>query len=131
MSKQLILALGAGGAAAAAVVASAASIGTVDSTNLAAGTGVVAACDDDGVGVSYTTAFDAGNYEVASVDLSGIATACNAQAVKITLYDGTGATVGSTSGTVSGATGTFTVAAPPLAEDVVGVAVVISGAATP
>ena len=57
MSKQLLLALGAGGAAAAAVVSSAASIGSVNSTDLGAGTQVVASCDSN-IDVSYTTSYD-------------------------------------------------------------------------
>lgn len=133
MSKQLMLALGAGGAAAAAVVASAASIGTVNSTDLAAGTGVVAPCDSDGIDVTYTTAYNAATdqYDVTTVTLAGVADACIGQRVKITLNDGTvsldeaDVAAPTYTGGVDAQTADFTVAAP--AADVTGVAVVISG----
>jgi len=133
MSKQLVLALGAGGAAAAAVVASAASIGTVDSTDLAAGTTIVSPCDTDGIDVSYTTSYNAttDEYDVSTVTLAGVADACIGQRVKITLNDGTIALDEADVATpvYTGATddqsADFTVAAS--AEAVTGVAVVISG----
>lgn len=133
MSKQLILALGAGGAAAAAVVASAASIGTVNSTDLAAGVSTVTPCDSDGIDVSYTTAYNAATdeYDVTSVTLSGVADACIGQRVKITLSDGT-ASLGEAdvavpvyTGALDAQTADFAVTAP--AADVTNLAVVISG----
>ena len=128
MSKQLLLALGAGGAATAAVVASAATLGTVDSTDLGAGNSVIASCDTaDGIGVSYTTSYGAGDYKVASVTLDDLDAACVGQAVKITLYDDSGTSLGTASGTVVDDSDDFAVAALPVAEDVEGVAVVISG----
>ncbi|ABL81199.1 MULTISPECIES: hypothetical protein [unclassified Nocardioides] len=136
MSKQLILALGAGGAAAAAVVASAASIGTVDSTDLGAGTTVVASCDSS-IDVSYTTAYNAttGEYDVSSVTLDHVAAACIGQRVKIALSDGTSSlaeadvAVPVYTGLLDDQTADFTVNAP--AADVTEVAVVISGTTTP
>jgi hypothetical protein len=137
MSKQLMLALGAGGAAAAAAVASAASIGTVNSTDLAAGTSVVAPCDSDGIDVSYTTEFNNGEYKVSSITLDGVHANCNGQDVKITLSDGTTSLGEATAlavtftGTGNALTGDFAVdglaSAFPLASAVTGVAVVISG----
>ena len=132
MSRQLLLALGAGGAVTAAVVASAASLGTVDSTDLGAGTSVVAPCDGDGIGVSYTTAFSGGAYNVTTVTLSNVATACTGQGVKVTLYDDDDTEVGSgtlASSTFAGNTAAVTISGSAPAEDVTGVAVVISGAA--
>ncbi|HEY0952660.1 hypothetical protein [Nocardioides sp.] len=133
MSKQLVLALGAGGAAAAAVVASAASIGTVNSTDLAAGTTVVAPCDSDGIDVSYTTSYNATSeeYDVTTVTLSNVAAACIGQRVKITLSDGTAsldeADVATPvyTGLLDQRTADFVVAAA--AADVTDLAVVISG----
>ncbi|GAW52164.1 MULTISPECIES: hypothetical protein [unclassified Nocardioides] len=133
MSKQLMLALGAGGAATAAVVASAASLGSVNSTDLGAGTSVIASCDSDNIDVSYTTAYQTGNYKVTSVTLSNVAAACIGQRVKITLADGTATpqeidqATPTWTGLLDARTADFTVASPPLAEDVVGVSVVISG----
>jgi len=143
MSKQLMLALGAGGTAAAAVVASAANIGTVNSTDLAAGTDVIAACDGNGVDVSYTTTFVAGEYKVSTITLEGVDDACDGQDVKVTLSDGT-TSLGEAvdlaftfidpdpdPGSPDDLTGDFAVdalpAALPLASAVTSVAVVISG----
>jgi hypothetical protein len=135
MSKQLLLALGAGGAAVAAVVASAASIGSVNSTDLGAGTTVVSSCDDD-IDVDYTTAFANGAYTVSAVSLAGLSDTCAAQDIKVTLYDDDGDAVGSTSGvvpadpdplTTTDLTKDLTVSSPPGADVVTGVAVVISG----
>ncbi|GAA3215743.1 hypothetical protein [Microbacterium terregens] len=135
MSKQLALAIGAGVLAFAAVVASAASLGTVTSDNLGAGTTVVASCDTvGGVNVSYTTVYDAtaSQYKVSSVTLSGVDAACNGQAVKISLYGAAGAELGTASGAAVTGANTFTVVAPtPLAQAVTGAAVVISGVTTP
>jgi hypothetical protein len=137
MSKQLMLALGAGGAATAAVVASAASLGSVDSTDLAAGTTVVAPCDANGIGVSYTTEFNAGSYKVASVTLTGVDDDCEAQDVKISLSDGTASlgeatqTAATFTGSADAKTADFDVdglaSAFPVASAVTSVAVVISG----
>ena len=136
MSKQLLLALGAGGAATAAIVASAASLGTVNSTDLVAGVDVVASCDDDNVGVDYTTEYssDTGSYTVSQVTLTGVDVACAGQTIDITLADGDDASLGSAGGTMPGAavtTVTFTVTATSPAtdveaEDVENVAVVIA-----
>ena len=134
MSKQLLLALGAGGAATAAVVASAASLGTVDSTDLGAGTSVVSSCDDDGIDVSYTTAFSGGAYKVATVRLDGVDDACAGQGVKVTLYDDSGDSVGSgalTSSAFAGNTADVTISGTASAEAVEGVAVVISHIPSP
>lgn len=133
MSKQLMLALGAGGAAAAAVVASAASIGSVNSTDLAAGVSSVTPCDNDGVDVTYTTEYNAGTeaYDVTTVTLSGVAAACVGQRVQITLSDGTNSideadvATPAYTGLLDDRSADFTVTAP--AEDVTAIAVVISG----
>lgn len=138
MSKQLLLALGAGGAAAAAVVASAASIGSVNSTDLGAGTQVVSSCDSS-IDVSYTTGYDGtlGGYVVETVTLDNVAAACAGQAIDITLANASGASLGSATGTmpVSPATSSGSLTVTPTApatsvsaEDVVNVAVVVSGA---
>ncbi|GAA1791629.1 hypothetical protein GCM10009795_041660 [Nocardioides hankookensis] len=137
MSKQLLLALGAGGAVTAAVVASAATLGTVNSTDLGAGVNVVASCDDDDISVDYTTEYssDTGSYTVASVTLSDVDVACAGQSIDVTLADDGNADLGTASGTMPASpatTVTLTVSATsPLtdveAEDVENVAVVISG----
>lgn len=130
MSKQLLLALGAGGAATAAVVASAATLGTVDSTDLGAGTSVVASCDTDGIDVSYTTSFSAGEYKVTAVTLDGVDANCDGQDVKVTLYDAANTPQGAGSSsavTFTAGTAVVGIGTPASAEDTTGVAVVISG----
>ncbi len=134
MSKQLMLALGAGGAAAAAVGASAASIGTVNSTDLGAGTTVVAECDSS-IDVSYTTAFVADQYDVSTVTLSGIDdVACATQAIKVTVLAADGADVDTDpdvltelTGSVTGTSVGLAVTPSVPAADVTGLALVISG----
>jgi hypothetical protein len=116
MSKQLVLALAAGTTAFAAVVGSAATLGGITSDDLGANTQVVASCDEDGIAVDYTTAYDAtaGVYEVSKVTLTGIDAGCNGQAVRVTL----GGEDGDPS--LAEATGTVVVAAAdPLAVPVV------------
>lgn len=143
MSKQLALALAAGGAATAAVIASAASLGSLNSTDLAAGTHEVVACDSNGVDVSYTTGFEGGDYRVTSITLSNVADACDGQDVKITLSDGTNQ-LGEATQTAAQFTGATTAdqqtqdfdvdglpTAAPLASAVTDVFVVISGTTTP
>ena len=139
MSKQLLLALGAGGAVTAAVVASAASIGSVNSTDLGAGTTVVASCDSS-VDVDYTTSYDstAGAYKVATIMLDDLNAACIGQDVTVTVKGpgaSSNASLREVSGTIAG-DGQPTPAAAPLvlspsgtllAADVTGLAVVISG----
>ena len=138
MSK-LFLALGAGGAVTAAVVASAASIGSVNSTDLGAGTTVVASCDSS-VDVDYTTSYDSteGGYKVATITLSNLANACIGQDVTLTIKGPGGAetSLDELDGVVADDSGTPTPAAVPLvftladtvmASDVTGLAVVISG----
>jgi hypothetical protein len=116
------------------LAASAASLGGLSSKNLGADDTVVAACDANGVTVSYTTAYDAllGGYKVTSAVVAGIAPACNNQAISVTLRDGTGASLGTATGTVVSpgpGDGTFAVnyAATVSAKAVVGASVVISG----
>jgi len=128
MSKQLLLALGAGGAAAAAVVASAATLGSVNSTDLGAGTSVVASCDTDGIDVDYTTAYDSvsASYKVATVVLDGVDAACDAQAIKITFATGTGTSLAEITDTVDDTSLSFPVTGVT-AQALGGIAVVISG----
>ena len=130
MAKQLMLALGAGGAATAAIVASAATLGTVDSTDLGASSTAIVSCDNDttdSITVDYTTTFAAGEYDVTTVTLGDLDAACIGQAAKITLYDTNGDALGTASGNVSTASQGFVVTGTAAAEDVEGVAVVISG----
>ncbi len=110
-------------------VASAASLGGLSAQQLGANTAVVAACDGDGVTLTYTTAYNgaAGRYDVTSATVSGIAAACVGQQLSITLADSTFAALGSGSATVSGASQTVTFTPSIDAEAVTRAAVVITG----
>lgn len=127
MNKKLALGITAGIAAFGAVTASASSLGGVTATDLGTSASVVASCDTDGVGVTYTTAYSAGQYRVSEVKLSGIASTCAGKNVTATLFDGGQLSLAEKSGANSGATQTLTLATPVPAESVKGVAVVIAG----
>jgi hypothetical protein len=77
--------------AAALVSASAASFGGFDSDTLGSQTDVVASCDTDGVGITYTYAYDATSqwYEVTEVVVTGVDTDCDGLDASVTLADGT------------------------------------------
>lgn len=128
MSKRLAIAAIAGLTAFGAVTASAATLGGLNSASIGADTTVVAACDNDGVNVSYDTAYDvaAKEYRVSAVNLSGIADACQDQAVTLTLANASAA-LGSASGTVSGTAQKLQLAAPVAAKAVTSAAIVITG----
>jgi hypothetical protein len=127
MNKKLALGIAAGVSAFAAVTASASSLGGINTEQLGTSADVVASCDTDGVTVEYTTAFSNGAYRVTAVDLSDIDEACEGQNLTVTLFDGPNASLAEKSGAVGGATQTLTLGTPVDAEDVNGVAVVISG----
>src|ERR1035437_2898495 len=52
---------------------------TVNSASLGGGTSVVASCDTDGIGVTYTNVYDAttGVYDTSSMTLTGVSATCN------------------------------------------------------
>jgi hypothetical protein len=95
MSKRKTLAIVSAVAAFAAVSASAASLGALSSTSLGAGTTIVAPCDSDGMVASYTTAYNAGQYVVTAVKLTGVNALCANLAADLTLSDSLNASIGS------------------------------------
>jgi len=110
------------------IAASAASLGGITTADLGADATVVAACDTDGVDVSYNTSYSPGapgNYEVTSVDVSNIASACNTYTISVTLGDGTSA-LGSGSATVSSGSATVSISGNVDAEAVTEIGIVIS-----
>lgn len=141
MKKRLIIGLIVGATVFAAVFAMAATLG-VTSDDLGAGDQVVATCDD-AVATGYATTFSSG-YRVNQVTVSGIdvnngtgsgdadAGDCIGAKLSVTLVNSTGTSIGTNSTAVTvGSTGTEAVtinnATLPLAEDITGVHVVISG----
>ena len=131
MKKRVLIALLAGFVVFAGVFAMAATLGGITSSAVGADETVVAACDSDGVSVSYTTAWDAGDdrYEITSVTVAGVSDACDGQTLSVSLTDSTGTQIGSGSMTIptSVATShTVTMSTAASAEATVGVHVLIS-----
>ncbi len=113
------------------VAASAASLGGLTANNLGADNTVVASCDTDGVGLTYTTAYNAGTgaYEVTAATVTGVAAACGGQTLSLTLSGAGGVSLGSGSVAVPAGGGSVAVPIAPNAdaESVLGAAVVITG----
>ena len=136
MHKRLLVGLAAAGIVGGATFGFAASLGTVDSDNLGAGNSVVASCDGDGMDVSYSTAYNAdggdssqGGYDVTSVDLSGVAAACDGQEITVTLSGASDASLEEEIVTLDVVTGAASVDVDDVnAELVEGVHIVIAGA---
>jgi hypothetical protein len=134
--KRIAVAIVLGTVVAAAVFASAASL-AVNPKSLGAGGNVVASCDTDGVGVDYTTAFDAANattanggYKVSEVKVTGLAAGCANHAYKVQFVGGTAPSFSGTfGGTIDTTAETLTIGAgnQPWAKDLTNVYVVISG----
>lgn len=128
MDKRIPLGIGAGLAVAGAVIAGAATLGTITTASIGANTAVISSCDTDGVTMTYTPAYNAaGDYRISGVNVTGINTACNGDAIRVQLNN-SGTAVGSeATGTV--ATGAFagTFTTPGQANPINAVAVVIIG----
>lgn len=125
--KRFLLPLGAGVVVFGVVTAFAATL-TVNSTTLGAGNATVASCNSS-ASVSYnTTAGSSNNFIVTTAPIT-TAAGCASMSYKVSLYDGSGASLGSVSGTLSG-TGA---ASPDFTSDAIdaanveNVAVVITG----
>jgi hypothetical protein len=100
---------------------------TVAAAPVGAGAGSVSSCDTDGVTTSYTTGFDAtAGYTVTAVAVAGIAAACNGQSVRVTLVNGSGASVGTGNAvTISGTSASVPMTGTVAASSVQSVHVVI------
>lgn len=107
----------------AAVFGAAATLGGINSDNLGADTSSVASCDTDGIDVGWVTDFDATDFTVTSINLSGIAVECEGQTVSVALN---GVEIGSS---LLGATGSesLSLTTPVTAESVGDIAVLITG----
>ena len=114
------------------VAASAATLGGVTADSLGADVTTVAACDNNGVGLSYATSFAAGAYQVTAVTVTGIAPGCNGKNLRVTLTDSSGASVFSSAsqavsvpGTADGSATVSLGSSPVSASAVSGAAVII------
>jgi hypothetical protein len=127
-----MIAVFAGVAVAGIASAAAASLPT-DTESLGASNDVVAACqaDEDGdIGIAFETSYADSTlgYGVDSVVLSNVSAGCAGLDLQITLVDGDDVLLFDDDGlTASAGTTTITVTDPVSAEDVEGIAVVISG----
>jgi hypothetical protein len=110
--KRLLLALLFGTCAYAIAFASAATIGTVTDAGVGSGNQTIASCDTDGVNTAYTNTYSATpspGYYVTSVNVTGIATACNGHAISVTVAKSDGSTPSTGTGTVASNAATITV----------------------
>jgi hypothetical protein len=129
--KRVTIALVAGLSIAGIAGASAATLGTVSSTTLGSGDSVVAACDTDGMGISYTASYNAAaqKYRVTAVNFTGVDPACDGKAASVSLRNGTTElqTTAVASIAVPGTSFSVTLGTPVEASLVNGVSLIISG----
>lgn len=110
------------------IAASAASLGGITTSQLGAETDTVAGCDPDGINVDFTVAFSGGEYKTSTVDITEIdSPACDGQDIAVTLTDGSGAVLGSASGTLGTGQTSYSASITASAPAVEGIAVVIDG----
>lgn len=116
------------------VAASAATLGTIGTTDLGSGNTPVGSCDSDGVNVSYTYSYNpaAGHqrYEVSSATVDSISSTCAGKNISVTLTGASGASLGTSVATTvpsGGSSATVTFAVPASAEAVLGASVLIHG----
>lgn len=127
ISRNKAIAVLVGVVVAGVVGASASTLGGLGSDTLGADTGVVASCDTDGIGVSYTTSLGSAGYVVTAVEFTGVAAACDGLDFSAELT-GTGGSLAGGSGTAAAGSFSWTPSTPVPAEDITGVALVITGA---
>ncbi len=117
------------------IAASAASLGGITTDDVGADAALVASCDTDGVSVSFgTPTYNAttGDYEVDTVNVSGIDDDCVGSAISVALTDGSLVALGEGSdtvvtGTTDDNTASVTIVPPADAEAVTRVVVTITG----
>jgi hypothetical protein len=126
MKKRLLVGLATAGIIGGGVYGFAATL-NVNSDNLGSGGDAVQSCDT-GVDASYTAAYTATGYRVATVELSGIAALCEGESFQITLSNAADASMVELTGVI-GATPTqsVVVGGTILAAAVEGIDVVITG----
>jgi hypothetical protein len=128
-SRRAVIASVVGLAATGGILASAAAL-SVNANTLGAGTSVIASCDTDGVTVSYTSAYNAaaGAYRTTAAVISGIAAACDAKSIDVTVSGAGGASLANGTGTIAaGGTHTVTFASAVDPALITGAAIVITG----
>ena len=103
---------------------------SVTSDGLGAGNSVVASCQAAAMNSTYTAptySQTASGYQTSTVTVTGLASTCYSKPYKVTLYDGSGASLGEGTGTTPSSGTSFSASITASAANVAGVAVVISG----
>ena len=128
-SKRIAIAVLAGVGTVGVGLASAATLNGITSNKLGADDSVVASCDTDGVTVSYSNTYDSasGRYKTTGVTVASVDAGCTGESISATLKDSSSNPV--FTGTVGGTSVSMTLAlaSAPFAEDVTGIAIVITG----
>ncbi len=130
--RKAALALLAGVSIAGVAGASASSLGGLTSSSVGSDSSVIAACDGDGIGINYTTGYDATaqKYLITAVNFTGVNAACNGKAASVTLRNTAGTSLATTAApTITVATSAFsiTLGTPVDANLATGVSLIISG----
>jgi hypothetical protein len=129
VKKKLAIAVAAGATIFGGVYGLAASL-SLTSDSLGAGQAVVAACQSTAVNATYAPAYASTvpGYSVATVTLTGLTSSCYGKAYRVTLSDGSNASLAEATGTTPSTGSTVVATFPTLsAASVQGIAVVISG----
>jgi len=117
--RHILAAFGLGVIISGVTVGQAASLGSSTATPVGVTATVIASCDSDGIGVSWddgatspvfsgSPTVTSSTYNVATVKLTGVNTACNGQSYKYTLADASGVALVSGSGTATVSASTIT-----------------------
>lgn len=129
--KKVVVAVLGGVSIAGVAGASAASLGGLTAGSIGSDDSIVAACDTDGITITYTNSYNATaqQYQVSAVNFSGVNAACNGKAASVSLRNGTTLLTTQASAAITVATSAFsiTLATPVAASSVSGVSLVISG----
>ena len=128
--RRILIAIVAGLAVFGGTFAFAATLGGVTTGTVGDSATVIASCDTDGV----TTAFGAPSwdsvnkrYGLTSLSVTNINAACNGLGIRVTLKDGTGASLAEVTGTVASGAASFALSPSVSAQSVAGIDVVIAG----
>jgi len=128
--KRILVAVAAGLMVFGGTLAFAGSLGGVTTGAVGDSATVVASCDTDGVTAAFgAPSWDATNkrYGISTLNVTNINTACNSDAIKVTLKDVTGTALGEATGTVAAGAASLTYSPSVSASSVAGIDVVIAG----
>ena len=128
--KRILIAMVAGLVVFGGAFAFAASLGGVTTGTVGDSATVVASCDTDGVTATFgAPSWDSVSkqYGMATLNVTSINAACNGLGIRVTLKDGTGASLGESTGSVAAGAASLTFSPSVSAQSVAGIDVVIAG----